>query len=129
MAKDIYKIIVYWRWDEGECYADMFWCVRWPVVEHIDELRAADIDLATHILQHGTDEGMDCSDFGVLTRAGYPEAAQMLKDLGRGAELRARFNNLKREIISSEVPLTREQVEAIGPDSQRRKTTVRRNHY
>lgn len=121
MAKDMYKIIVYWRWNEGECYADMFWCARWPNVASIDELLATDIALATHILQHGTAEGMDSSDFGVLVRAGYPEAAQMLKDLGRGAELRARFNNLKLEIINSDVPLTCEQVEAIGPDSQRRR--------
>ena len=45
MAKDMYKIIVYWRWNEGECYADMFWCVRWPKVESIDELACKLLEL------------------------------------------------------------------------------------
>ena len=40
----MYKIIVYWRWDRGTKYADMFWCVRWPDLsnEEFEEHRAVE---------------------------------------------------------------------------------------
>ena len=108
----MYKIVVYWRWDRGTKYADMFWCVRWPDLsnEEFEEHRA--VDTITRALQAPEGAAPAASDVELLQSLGYPEAAQLLKDLWP-ASLRARFNMLERAVYNSPVPLTCEQVERI----------------
>jgi hypothetical protein len=114
MTPHIYKVVCYMRWDEGERYADCFWCVPWPLLsngEFEDEIKVREM---THILEHGEcsyrEDGGTIQD-DVLTDMGFPEAAKMLRELPF-ASLRAKFNRMERFVIDSEVPLTREQAEA-----------------
>lgn len=107
----IYKIVAYERWDEGECFFDCFWCVRWPLLSNGEFEQEEQVVASTDIL---TDRPPSKDDGALQDRTledlGFPEAAQMLRDLPK-ADMRARFNVTKRVIYDSDVPLTREQAE------------------
>lgn len=114
----MYKIVVYWRWDKGEKSADCFWCVPWPEMSNDEFGDLVTMAENTYFLRHGSMDGFKQDDPEVLAVAGYPEAGKMLRELP-AADLRARFNQMEQEIFNSEVPLTREQIEAYA-NSRRR---------
>lgn len=112
----MYKVVVYWRWDEGKRMADCFWCVPWPDLSSTQFAELVEVARATHILTHGDSTGFTLDEAEILADAGYPEAARMVRDVGY-VELRARFNPMKREVFNSEIPLTREDIEHLEPHS------------
>jgi hypothetical protein len=109
---DEYRIVVFWRWDKGQQSADCFWCVRWPAMSDEVFEQERSVRLATFILMNGPDAKYRIDDDQLLKDMGYPEAGQMLRDIPK-AELRARFNQMEMEVFTSDVPLTREQIEAV----------------
>lgn len=108
----MYKIVVYWRWDQGKKSADCFWCVPWPEMSNeAFEQEQLLIETTDNLMDRAPSKDRGEVQDRVLIDAGYPEAAKMLKQIPM-ADLRARFNQMEREVFDSDVPLTREQIEA-----------------
>lgn len=112
----LYKVVVYWRWDGGgRQSADCFWCVPWPDITDAEFEQELEVARSTHVLTHGSDAEFNFTDPSLLVQMGFPEAAKMLFELAH-ARLRSRFNQLDMEVFDSDVPVTREQIEAIKLD-------------
>lgn len=108
----MYKVVVFWRWDKGDRRADCFWCVPWPDIPEDEFELQRDAHIAHRILTEGPDVEIPESDFNVLVSMGYPEAAQMLRDLPK-ARLRMRFNQMEGpEYFMVDSPISREEIEA-----------------